>query len=348
MAVTLSEVARHAGVSLATASRAVNGSVRTVGAELAAKVRASADALGYLPNAPAQALARAATANVGVLLHDIADPYFAAIARGVSDAAVEAGLLPLVVNTDGDPDTQVRGIRMLHAQRVRAIILAGSAHTDPAATRASDAALADYRSDGGRVATVTDHGPGYDAVLPGNRRGAAELTRALLDLGHRRFAVITGPQRLRVSADRLEGVREALAGAGVGLDGSAVQHVEFSRAAGAAAVGRLLDGPARRWPTAVLALSDICAVGALGELRRRGVDVPGRISVAGFDDVPFAADVAPALSTVRLPLEQLGSRAVRLALEAARPGERPVRAALAARVVLRDSTAPPPGPAARQ
>ncbi|MFJ6619544.1 LacI family DNA-binding transcriptional regulator [Kitasatospora sp. NPDC091335] len=341
MGVTLSEVARHAGVSLATASRALNGSARTVGEALAAKVRASADALGYLPNAPAQALARAATANVGVLLHDVADPYFAAIARGVSDAAGQAGLLPLVINTDGEPETQVRGIRMLHGQRVRAIVLAGSAHTDPAAVLAVDAALADYRADGGLIATITDHGPAYDAVLPDNRGGAADLTRALLGLGHREFAVITGPERLRVPMDRLAGVREALAEAGIEPAEGAVQHVEFTRDGGREAVRRLLDRPQDEWPTAVLALSDVCAVGVLGELRVRGIDVPGVMSVAGFDDIPFAADVAPALSTVRMPLERLGAGAVTLALESGGGGGRPVRLALPTRVVLRGSTAAP-------
>ncbi|GAA3007252.1 hypothetical protein GCM10020229_18770 [Kitasatospora albolonga] len=215
MGVTLGDVAREAGVSLATASRVLNGSTRKVGSGLAGRVRDTAAALGYLPNAPAQALARATTATVGILLHDVSDPYFAALARGACDAVVAAGLMPLVVNTDGDPAAELRGVRMLHAQRVQAIVLAGSGYTDPEAAARLDSALAEYRAGGGSVAAVTDHGPEYHTVRPANRTGAAELTRALLALGHRDFAVITGPSRLR-GAGRAAGRGPGSAGRGRG------------------------------------------------------------------------------------------------------------------------------------
>ena len=314
MAVTLGDVARHAGVSLATASRTLNGSARTVGDALAARVRASADQLGYLPNAPAQALARASTATVGVLLHDVADPYFGALARGATDTAAAAGLLTMVLNTGGDPETELRCIRMLHAQRVRAIVLAGSGYTDPDATAAIDTALAAYRAEGGVVAAVTDHGDGYDSVLPDNRGGAAALTRALLAAGHRDFAVVAGPARFRVSAERLAGVRLALAEYGLTLDQDRLERSEFSREGGRLATARLLH---RVRPGAILAHSDVCAVGVLAELRERGIGVPDGIAVAGFDDIPLAADLAPALTTARMPLERMGAEAIRLALRRA-------------------------------
>ena len=315
MAVTLGQVARHAGVSLATASRALNGSARTVGDGLAARVRASAEELGYLPNAPAQALARASTATIGVLLHDIADPYFGALAKGATDTAADAGLLTMVLNTGGDPEVELRCIRMLHAQRVRAIVLAGSGYTDPAATAAIDAALALYRAEGGAVTAVTDHGDGYDTVLPDNRGGAAALTRSLLGQGYRRLAVIAGPERFRVSAERLAGVTDALAETGLTIGQIMLEQAEFSREGGRWATARLLVAhPAGERPEAVLALSDVCAVGVLAELRERGIDVPGEIAVAGFDDIPLAADLAPALTTVRMPLLRMGAEAVALAL----------------------------------
>ncbi|WP_346148087.1 LacI family DNA-binding transcriptional regulator [Kitasatospora cinereorecta] len=340
VAVTLGDVARHAGVSLATASRVLNGSTRTVTGDLAAKVKASAETLGYLPNAPAQALARATGATLGVLLHDVADPYFGAIARGVGDAAAKAGLLSLVISTDGDPERELHAIRMLHAQRVRAIVLAGSAYSDPETGRRIDQALAAYRAQGGAVAAITDHGPAYDTVLPANRQGAAKLTRALLALGHRRIAVITGPERMRVAEERLGGVLDTLAAAGLAVPERWLQRAEFSRDGGRAAIGRILDaGAADERPTAVLALSDICAAGVLAELRDRGIGVPDQVSVAGFDDIPLATDLAPALSTVRLPLLRMGEEAVRLALTGqGNGGVR--RVELAAEPVLRASTGP--------
>ncbi|MFC1430420.1 LacI family DNA-binding transcriptional regulator [Streptacidiphilus sp. N1-3] len=345
MAVTLGEVARHAGVSLATASRALNGSARTVGDALAGRVRASAEELGYLPNAPAQALARSSTATVGVLLHDIADPYFGALAKGATDTAAQAGLLTMVLNTGGDPATELRCIRMLHAQRVRAIVLAGSGYTDPAATAAIDAALAAYRAEGGVVAAVTDHGDGYDTVLPDNRGGAAALTRELLAAGYRDLAVVTGPARFRVPAERLAGVREALAEAGITLRQERVAEAEFSREGGRRAAGVLLErgpgsgagsvrgrgrGPGPERPQAILALSDVCAVGVLAELRERGISVPDEIAVAGFDDIPLAADLAPALTTARMPLEQMGAAAIRLAMGEHRDAAVPAGAEVAA------------------
>ncbi|MFK0190825.1 LacI family DNA-binding transcriptional regulator [Kitasatospora sp. NPDC090308] len=342
MAVTLGDVARHAGVSLATASRALNGSARSVTEELSARVRASAAALGYLPNAPAQALARSSGTTVGVLLHDVADPYFGGIARGVGDAAARDGLLTLVTSTDGDPRRELQTIRMLHAHRVRAIVLAGSAYSDVTAVRELDEALTAYEAQGGRVVAIGDHGPLYDTVHVHNREGAASLTYALAQLGHRRFAVITGPWRLRVSADRLEGVLEALGEAGLTLPEGMVQHTEFTREGGKAAMARILDTAREHGtpgPTAVIALSDICAAGALAELRDRDIPVPAGISVAGFDDIPLATDLAPALSTVRLPLTAMGESAVRLALR--ERGATAQRSEVFAEVVLRDSTAAP-------
>lgn len=345
MAVTLGEVARHAGVSLATASRALNGSARTVGDTLAAQVRASAEELGYLPNGSAQALAKAVSTTVGVLLHDIADPYFGALAKGVTDTATAAGLLTMVLNTGGDPATELRCIRMLHTQRVRAIVLAGSGYADPAATAGIDAALALYRAEGGTVAAVTDHGPGYDTVLPDNRGGAAALTRALLARGHTRIAVVGGPTRFRVSAERLAGVRDACAEAGTELRPEWLLESEFSREGGRAAAAALFSGgaaPGGR-PDLVLALSDVCAVGVLAGLRELGVDVPGETAVAGFDDIPLAADLAPALTTVRMPLERMGAEAVALALDRRETGRAGTfrTVPLPTEVALRRSTARP-------
>ncbi|QKW17713.1 LacI family DNA-binding transcriptional regulator [Kitasatospora sp. NA04385] len=342
MAVTLGDVARHAGVSLATASRALNGSARSVTEELSTRVRASARALGYLPNAPAQALARSTGTTVGVLLHDVADPYFGGIARGVGDAAARAGLLTLVTSTDGDPRRELEAIRMLHAHRARAIVLAGSAYGDVDVVQRLDEALAAYQAQGGRVVAISDHGPLYDTVHVHNREGAASLAHSLVQLGHRRFAVITGPQRMRVAGDRLDGVLEALHETGLELPEGMLQRAEFTREGGRAAMARILEaagGNGAPRPTAVLALSDICAAGALAELRARGVSVPGEVSVAGFDDIPLATDLAPALSTVRLPLTAMGESAVRLALRESGPEAQQAEAF--AEVVLRDSTAAP-------
>ncbi len=210
---TLDAVARTAGVSPATASRALNGTAR-VRDDLRGRVLTAADRLGYIPNAHAQALASASSNTVGVICHDVGDPYFAAIASGVTAAAAERGLLVMPAGTF----REIAYVSMLRAQRARAVLLIGSGFQDPSWERQLDAELGPYTRAGGRVAVVSRHRSlRVDTVLPENRAGAGAPARALLGLGHRDFAVLTGPERLTTVADRLGGFRAAPAEAGVAL-----------------------------------------------------------------------------------------------------------------------------------
>ncbi|MBO0828649.1 MAG: LacI family DNA-binding transcriptional regulator, partial [Streptosporangiales bacterium] len=231
--VTLEQVARRAGVSLATASRVLNGDgSRHVRDELKDRVLSSARALHYVANAHAQTLARATSSTVGLVTHDVSDPYFAHIARGAMRVATEQGLLVMLASTFRDSEREVAYTSVLRAQRARAILLLGSGFEDRAYTNAMRAELTPYRSAGGRVAAVSHHDFSVDAVLPDNRGGAAELARALLGLGHRRFAVLTGPPRLTTVKHRFQGFRDALAEAGVELAEDAVVENEFSQTGG--------------------------------------------------------------------------------------------------------------------
>jgi LacI family transcriptional regulator len=340
--VTLERVARHARVSLATASRVLNGSTRVVRDDLRERVLAAAAELGYVPNANAQALARATTSTVGLVTHDIGDPYFSAIARGVVRVATEHDLLVMIVSTDRDPAREVAYVSTLRAQQTRAIVLAGSGFEDPDYVRALDTELRPYLGIGGRVACVTQHGVAVDTVVPHNRQGAAELARMLLGLGHRRFAVLAGPRQLTTAHDRFEGFRDALLEAGVELRPDQVVHGEFTRDAGQAATAELV----RRglWATALFAVNDVMAVGALAALREEGVDVPGGVSLVGFDDIPMVRDLACPLTTFWLPVQEIGERVMRLALK--ERSARPRVEHVAGKVVVRASTGPP-GPDAR-
>ncbi|MDG4861419.1 LacI family DNA-binding transcriptional regulator, partial [Streptomyces sp. T-3] len=173
-------MARTAGVSPATASRALNGTAR-VREDLRQRVLAAAAELGYIPNAHAQALASASNNTVGVICHDVSDPYFAAIASGVMRAAAEQGLLVMLASTFRAPAREIAYISMLRAQRARAILLIGSGFQDRAWERSLDAELTPYLRGGGRVAVVSRHRSlRVDTVLPENREGAAALARALV------------------------------------------------------------------------------------------------------------------------------------------------------------------------
>ena len=336
---TLAEVARQAGVSLATASRVLNGSTRVVRPELRERVLAAATDLRYTPNAHAQALAGNRTASIGVVLHDVSDPYFATIAGGAMRRAAEHDLLVMMACTFRDPDRELAYVRMLHQQRAQAIILAGSGYHDKERTEQLAAAIAAYQAGGGRVAVVSQHRFDVDTVLPDNQGGARRLARALLGLGHREFAIVTGPEHLLTVRDRYLGFRHELGRAAGRLPNDRVADGGFTRDGGYEATRRLAAAGVLSQVTCLVALSDVMAIGALAALRDEGIRVPEDISLAGFDDIPTVRDLAPPLTTVRLPLEEMGSRALELALKPPEDGPHVIR--IDAEVVLRDSTARP-------
>jgi len=203
-------VADAAGVSLATASRVLNGSTRTVNPELSEHVREVATRLRYVSHGPAQALARATTSLVGLLVHDVNDPYFSAIAAGAMRVARERDLLVMVANTYRDPELELDYITRLDAQRARAVLLAGSPPVDPELATALRERLVDYVEGGGRVVSIGDQGPDIDAVLPANVAGGRAAALHLTGLGHREIGIVTGPAGLVTVADRLEGFRSGL------------------------------------------------------------------------------------------------------------------------------------------
>ncbi|MET0236269.1 MAG: LacI family DNA-binding transcriptional regulator [Kibdelosporangium sp.] len=333
--VTLQDVARAASVSPATASRVLNGSAK-VRDDLRERVRDAAGKLAYAPNAHAQALAGQTRRTVGVICHDVSDPYFAVIARGIMRVAGDNGLLVMLASTFRDADREVAYVSMLRAQRAPAILLIGSGFEDKAWERSLAAELDPYLRGGGRVAVVSRHRSlRVDSVLPENHAGAAALANALLEMGHRRFAVLAGPRGLSTVADRIGGFRASLSAAGVHISEEDIVEAGFTRDGGYDAMTRLIDRGLRA--TCVFAVTDVMAIGALTALRDKGLSVPGDVSMAGFDDIPIVRDLTPPLTTVALPLEQLGERAMELALRE-NSGRRSRILRMAGEVVIREST----------
>jgi LacI family transcriptional regulator len=324
--VTLEDVARQAGVSLATASRVLNGSTRTVGADLRARVERAAYELGYRANMAAQTLARGASNVIGLVVHDLTDPYFAALADGAMRAAAGEGLLVMVGTTHRDPEQEIAYVATMNAQRVRAVLLAGSRTDNPGVTARLRRELDRYRSSGGQVACVGQDLLGVDTVAPANYEGGRALARALAGLGHTRFAVLAGPPQLMTARDRCAGFVAGLEE--LGLPRPRVVPGAFDRDGGYEAAQRTGDA------TCVFAVNDVMAVGALAAYREREVRVPEDVSVAGFDDIATLRDHVPALTTVRLPLTDMGALALELALGA---GERAVVEQVPGEVVLRES-----------
>ena len=331
----LTEVAKQAGVSLATASRVLNGSDRTVGEPLRARVLAAADELGYRPNLHAQAIARGASHIVGLVVHDLADPYFSAIADGVMRQCEQRGLMVVLASTRRDPQREIEYVAALRAQQARAVIIVGSRTTDREVTARLAKEVAGYTESGGRVACVSQNLLGTNTVLVQNRAGARELAAELAGLGHRRFAVLAGPTDLLTARDRLAGFTDGLARAGIEPDGVRIVHGAFTRDGGYAAAAELVAEGLTA--TCIFACNDVMAVGAMAALRERGLRLPDDVSMAGFDDIETLRDLVPPLTTVHLALEELGERAAELALDGA-PGEPARQVRVRGHVVLRDST----------
>lgn len=332
---TLSQVAREAGVSIATASRAINGSAnRTVGPDLRRRVLAAAERLRYVPDANAQAMARGRTSSLGLIVDDIADPYFSSIAAGVTLAAERAGLAVTLASTQQDPSREPRFVEVLTRQRARAIVVAGGRRDDGDADDLMRRALQDFRRSGGSVALIGQPLLGVDTVVIANRSGAAALARALHERGYRRFAVLAGPADHLTARDRCAGFSEALEELGSPVAPDAVITTAFTRDGGYEGMRALLrDGPSVE---IVFAVNDVMAVGAIAAARDAGVRVPDDVAVAGFDDIVTLRDITPALSTVRVPLVDVGIAATNLALEA--PGDEPRLVHIDGTVVLREST----------
>lgn len=362
---TLTEVARLAGVSPATASRVLNGSARIPGKDIADRVRQAAESLGYIPNAQAQGLAKSSSGLIGLIVHDIADPYFSAIARGVQEAAREQRKMVLLASTEGAPESEKEAVAAFAARRADSIVIAGSRMSRPEDVEGNAELAAEldrYCRNGGQVAVVghavvgaaTEEG--YHVVQVPNEELAAQLASELAATREGEFVIIGGPEGLLTSDDRIRGFQQGLSAAG--RPAAEVLRTSFNRSggfdAGLAIAARIKaarpggaapsdDRPAPAAPPAaapaplcIFAVNDVMAIGAAAALRSQGLRIPRDATVAGFDDIETLRDFRPALSTVHLPLEEIGRQAARSA--AGRDGDGAAPSPVTGKVTLRRST----------
>lgn len=332
----ISDVASAAGVSTATVSLVLNNRGERISPQTKERVRRAAAAVGYTPNSVARSLRTQRTRTIGLISDTIATtPFAGRMLAGAQDVAREHGYLLFLVNTEGDPQVEAQAIRALVGQQVDAMIYAAMWHRVvqvPAGLPATTVFL-DCRPDGG----------GYRAVVPDDRAGAIAAVRELVAAGHRRIAYIDAADAPLASGLRHQGYAQALAEAGITPDKELHVHGDVTAAGGRTAVGRLLDLPVDRRPTALFCFNDRMAAGAYSAAHRRSLRIPQDLSVIGYDDQQLVAgEQDPPLTTIALPHTEMGRWATQVALGVRQyhPDESPYL--MPCPIIRRDSVGPPP------
>lgn len=332
-AAKLADVARLAGVSTATVSRALTVSHKVRPATLA-RVQQAVKALGYVAHGAARALASRRTRTIGAVIPTLANAIFAGTTHALQKTLDEAGYTLLLASHEFDPEVELRVTRALIERGIDALVLLGTTH-HPDVFGAIAAHDIPYVLTWALDASRTHPCIGFD-----NRAAATRLAEYLLDLGHRDFAMIAGITANNERArERVEAVRAALAARGVELPAGRLVEKPFTPAAGREGLLEVIQNG--RWPTAVICGNDVLAMGALAECHAQGIAVPVPVSITGFDDMEVAALVTPGLTTVHFPTGELGAYAAqhlirRLAGEAV-----DLQRELPVNLVVRGSTAPP-------
>jgi len=298
------DVARRAGVAPITVSRVVNRS-GYVTSTLRERVEAAITELGYVPNTLARSLRSRRTHTLALLVTDITNPFFTTIARGVEDAASAAGFMLVLCNTDEQATKEQAYLQMLLRKRIDGVLLvpAGDAQSlHMIQQQGIPVVVLDRRIEGSQV----------DVVRCNSEGGAYELGRLLISYGHRRVAVLAGPQGVSTAEDRVRGFQRAMAESGI-EDQAQIYYGDFTQKSGSTMTQQALS--AHPQPTAFFAANNFLAIGALNALHTAGFRVPEDIALVGFDDLPPALLPFPFLTVAYQPAYEMGRRAVQLLLD---------------------------------
>jgi DNA-binding LacI/PurR family transcriptional regulator len=306
--VTMRQIAERAGVSIGTVSHVINETA-TVRPKLRDRVLDAIRSMGYQPSALAQGLRKNRTNMLGMVIPDITNPFFPGVVRGVEDVAYKRSFRVILCNADNDPTKEASYVRDLRSYHIAGLLIIPAAGADIAGQ------LRAYASASVPVVCIDRVPDGWkgDAVLVANAEGSYLATRHLIQMGHKRLAVIAGPLKLTNAAERLKGFTRALGEARIEIEPEYVQEAGFDTATGYRAALRLLRMLPR--PTAIFACNDLMAFGVLQAARELGLRCPEDLSIAGFDSLEFTNFTDPSLTSVYQPGYQLGATAARLLLQ---------------------------------
>ncbi len=325
MSVSIKDIAKAAGVSPSTVSRALSDHPR-ISLETKERIRRLATEMGYSPSAVARSLVTQRTFIIGLAVAWVSDPFLAQVVRGVEDTALEYGYTVILSSFYGEPDREKEVLSTFQERRVDGIIVESSCFDTYPPSLLSQFSLP----------IVLINRPEYScSVSTDNLHGGRLATEYLLDLGHSRIGYIAAERGRRTNLDRLEAYKEALQGRGIAFDPDLVALGDGYVGGGKEAMSRLLALPSP--PTAVFCYNDLTAIGAVWAVREAGLQVPDDISLLGFDDIELAAYVYPPLTTVRQPVYELGHQAMEMVLALMVDGQKATSVMLKGEIVVRQS-----------
>ena len=336
--VSLRAVAELADVSVATVSRVMSHSSHPVAEETRKRVLEAAERLGFQPNQLARALVTARSQTVGVIVHDISDPYFGELVKGLEDEIRADGYRLFVASSDRNPERELEYLRAFDAYQVDALVFAASALEDADYRREVETLVGRFESRGGITLVLSDHFVAGHRVQFAHRAAPAAMAASPVDQGHRRTGFILGPPDLTVPNHRHEGFRRALERRKLSYDPALVAEGSFSIEGGKRAAMQIVSAGE---PTAIFASNDLMAIGAIRALLDNGYRVPEDVSVAGFDDMLLAEYAPVPLTTVRVPTYDIGREGAIL-LRRILAGEDVEDVRLVGEIVERRSVVAPP------
>ena len=308
--VSMEDVARRAGVSLATVSRVVNNVDYPVSDSIRERVHTAVDELNYLPNISAQLLRKSFNNLIGLIVRDIADSYFGEIARGVTEKALELGYLSFVCNTGREAATELRYHELLWQHRVRGIILAGGGIDTGEYNDMLGRQISRFHTYGLRIVSLAPQGVPVTSVSVDYTEVASMITEYLLGRSHNKIAVITGRDDVVTSVHHITGYRSTIKKFGVPYDERRIVYADFTEADGYKGLISLL---ARKVSfSALFCGSDTIAMGALQALSHKNLYVPKDISIISVGNLPQSRFTSPPLTTVQIPRYEIGAHAVEL------------------------------------
>jgi DNA-binding LacI/PurR family transcriptional regulator len=332
MTTSIKDIARAAGVSHSTVSRALSDSP-LINAATRSRIQHLAEEMGYSPDAAARSLVMGRTRSVGIVVTTIADPWAAEVVESIERTAYASGYSLILAASNDEPEREIAAVEMLRSKRVDAVIVTssrvGALHQERLGAAGVPVILLNSHSQGGAPHTFS--------VRVDDEHGARLATEHLLTLGHQRIAHVAGPAGHSPSVARLTGYRAALTQAGVPFDPMLVISGTGRPAAGEQALPQFLAFAIR--PTAIFCYNDMTAMGLLRAARAADLTVPDDLAVVGFDDILFATYVSPSLTTIAQPKFELGQQAMSMAITLMAGLAEGVRdVVLQGRLVIREST----------